>query len=93
MRVPFGVAGLTRPDAGFPVPSRLLAAELVRLGADFTFLRRSFHADTAGRDLSVEIPRISAGCAVARRRTTGQVLADRAALVAAVAPTRVPAPV
>src|SRR5207253_2557317 len=34
----FGVAGLTLPDRGTPVPSRLLAAELVRLRADFTFL-------------------------------------------------------
>jgi 2-keto-3-deoxy-L-rhamnonate aldolase RhmA len=89
--VPFGVAGLTRPDAGSPVPSRLLAAELVRIGADFTFLRRSFHTDTAGRDLSVEIPRIQAGCAAAGRRTASQIFADRAELVAAVAPTRVPA--
>jgi citrate lyase beta subunit len=91
--VPFGVAGLTRPDAGFPVPSRLLAAELVRLDAQFTFLRRSFHADTAGRDLSVEVPRILAGCAGARRRTPEQVLADRAELVTALAPARVALPV
>ncbi len=89
--VPFGVAGLTRPDAGSPVPSRLLAAELVRIGADFTFLRRSFHTDTAGRDLSVEIPRIQAGCAAVGWRTASQIFADRAELVAAVAPTRVPA--
>ena len=89
--VPFGVAGLTRPDAGSPVPSRLLAAELVRIGADFTFLRRSFHADTAGRNLSVEIPRIQAGCAAAGRRTASRIFADRAELVAAVAPMRVPA--
>jgi hypothetical protein len=47
----FGVAGLTLPDRGAPVPSRLLAAELIRLRADFTFLRRSFLADTAGRPL------------------------------------------
>jgi hypothetical protein len=48
----FGVAGLTLPDRGVPVPSRLLAAELVRLRADFTFLRRSFLTDTAGRPLA-----------------------------------------
>jgi 2-keto-3-deoxy-L-rhamnonate aldolase RhmA len=56
--VPFGVAGLTRPDAGFPVPARLLYAELARLSTDFTFLRRSFHADMAARDLAVEVPRM-----------------------------------
>src|SRR4051794_35880048 len=38
----FGVAGLTLPGRGFPVAAELLAAELVRLGTDFTFLRRSF---------------------------------------------------
>ena len=47
--IPFGVAGLTLPDRGTPVPSSLLAAELVRLAASFTFLRRSFLADTVGR--------------------------------------------
>jgi hypothetical protein len=53
----FGVAGLTLPECGDPVPSRLLAGELARLGADFTFLRRSFLADVEGRDLDVEVPR------------------------------------
>lgn len=86
--VPFGVAGLTRPDAGRPVPSRLLAGELARLGADFTFLRRSFHADVAGRDLFEEVPRILAASAAARHRTPGEVLADRAELVSAVGPLR-----
>ena len=84
--VPFGVAGLTRPDAGWPVPSRLLAGELARTGAAFTFLRRSFTADVAGRDLQVEVPRILADCAAARRRTAGQVLADRVELLSAVGP-------
>ena len=46
------------PEGGFPVPSVLLAAELVRLGTDFTFLRRSFTADMAGRDPFVEVPRL-----------------------------------
>jgi hypothetical protein len=82
--VPFGVAGLTLPDRGRPVPSRLLAGELARLGADFTFLRRSFWADTAGHDLHVAVPRIAAACTAARRRTSAQVLADRAALRTAV---------
>jgi hypothetical protein len=82
--LPFGVAGLTVPDGGHPVPSRLLAGELARIDASFTFLRRSFHADVAGRDLRVEVPRILAAMADARRRTAAQVEADRAALAAAV---------
>jgi hypothetical protein len=93
--VPFGVAGLTRPDAGRPVPSRLLAAELARLQADFTFLRRSFTADVAGRSVYDEVPRILAACAQARRRSGAAVLAERAELVAAVrggTPVRVAQP-
>ncbi len=55
---PFGIGGLTLPGGGFPVPGDLLAAELVRLGTDFTFLRRSFTADMAGRDPFTEVPRL-----------------------------------
>ena len=82
--VPFGVAGLTLPEAGHPVPCRLLAAELARLDASFTFLRRSFHADVAGRDLAVELPRITGAVAAARGRSPRQQEADRAELVALV---------
>ena len=85
VRVPYGVAGLTLPERGEPVPSRLLAAELARLDASFTFLRRSFWADTAGRDLDVAVPRIQAACAKARQRTPGEVVADRAELLSALA--------
>jgi citrate lyase beta subunit len=83
--VPFGVAGLTLPGCGAPVPTRLIGAELARIDASFTFLRRSFHADLAGRDVAVEIPRMHAAAAVLRDRTPEQVLADRAELLAAVA--------
>ena len=82
--MPFGVAGLTLPEAGFPVPSRLLAAELVRLDASFTFLRRSFTADVAGRDVQVEVPRLLASLDELARRTPAQVAGDRAALCGAV---------
>lgn len=87
--VPFGVAGLTLPDRGWPVPSALLAGELARVGAGFTFLRRSFIADVAGRDVRVEVPRILAACATAGRRTPAEVADDAAALVAALAPAQV----
>jgi citrate lyase beta subunit len=83
--VPFGIAGLTLPDRGHPVPSRLLASELARLGADFTFLRRSFWADTARHDLRVAVPRIVEACAAARWRSPDRVLTDRAELRSAVA--------
>ena len=82
--IPFGVAGLTRPEAGRPVPCRLLSGALARVGASFTFLRRSFWADTAGCDLTVEVPRMLAAVDAARARPAPQVLAEHAELVAAV---------
>jgi hypothetical protein len=47
--MPVGVAGLTVPGMGAPVPSVLLMAEMARLGCGFAVLRRSFIADTADR--------------------------------------------
>lgn len=43
--MPLGVAGLTHPGFGSPVPAHLLVNELVRTQCDFTFLRRSFFRD------------------------------------------------
>jgi hypothetical protein len=68
---PFGVGGLTLPGSGFPVPSELLAAELVRLGTDFTFLRRSFTADMAGRNPFTEVPRLLESLAALRAADLG----------------------
>jgi hypothetical protein len=81
--LPFGVAGLTRPDAGWPIPCGLLIAELARLGTDFTFLRRSFLADTAGRDPFREIPLLLDAVARAQNRTMDAVRTDREELVTA----------
>ena len=69
-RQPFGVGGLTAPGHGDPVPARLVAAELVRLRSDFTFLRRSFLR--AAADLGV-------GTAVGRIRRMLEQLEGRAA--------------
>ena len=86
-QIPFGVAGLTLPERGYPVPCRLLAAELARLDAAFTFLRRSFIADVAGRDLAVGLPRVVGAGAAARRRPPHRQAADRAELERWVAAT------
>ncbi|HVL04830.1 MAG TPA: hypothetical protein VM388_02515, partial [Acidimicrobiales bacterium] len=83
--IAFGAAGLTLPDAGRPVPCRLVLGALARAGASFTFLRRSFWADTAGRDLGVEVPRIVAAFEAAARRSPAEVAADHAELSAVVA--------
>jgi citrate lyase beta subunit len=79
---PFGVAGLTLPEGGYPVPSELLAAELVRIDADFTFLRRAFTADIAGRDPFVEVPRVLAAVEQLRAARPHEAAARRDAFVA-----------
>ncbi|MGK5115217.1 MULTISPECIES: aldolase/citrate lyase family protein [unclassified Geodermatophilus] len=81
---PFGVGGLTLPECGFPVPAELLAAELVRLGTDFTFLRRSFTADMAGRDPFVEVPRLLAVLGALHRAAPAEAAARRAEFASAV---------
>jgi hypothetical protein len=82
--IPFGVAGLTLPEAGAPVPCRLVLGALARAGASFTFLRRSFWADTAGRALAAEVPRILEAVDRARARTRAEIDADHDELVARV---------
>ena len=88
----FGVGGLTLPGGGVPVPSALLGAELVRLGADFTFLRRAFTADMAGRDPFVEVPRLLAWVAALGTAPVYVVEARREAFVEVVRGTRAGAP-
>ena len=83
--VPFGFAGLTLPDRGFPVPCRLLMGEMVRLGCSFSFLRRSFHADLLDVPLQQAVEAIREGLAAAAHRSPEQVVTDRAALHLAVA--------
>jgi hypothetical protein len=87
---PFGVGGLTLPGSGFPVPSELLAAELVRLGTDFTFLRRSFTADMAGRSPFTEVPRLLESLAALRSADAPAVTEHRARFLTA---TGAPVPV
>jgi hypothetical protein len=66
--VPVGVAGLTDPDGGSPIPCRLLIAELTRLRCSFTFLRRSFHRDVVGTELEVGVRRLRDALGRAARR-------------------------
>jgi hypothetical protein len=82
--VPFGFAGLTCPDAGRPIPCRLLIGEMARIDAHYSFLRRSFHRDVRGRDLATEIPRLLAAIAAARERHPAQAARDHRDLVAGI---------
>jgi hypothetical protein len=80
--VAFGFGGLTLPEAGAPLPCRLLIAEIVRLRAGFSFLRRSFYRDVAGRDVTREVPRILAAVGAALARTPEEEERDRGELLA-----------
>jgi hypothetical protein len=82
---PFGFGGLTLPDRGSPIPCRLLIGEMARLGCTFSFLRRSFHRDILGREMSVEIPRIQEALDEAFQRTEFEIERYRQELVEAIA--------
>jgi hypothetical protein len=77
IRVPFGFAGMTLPEAGDPIPCRLLVGELARVRCEFTFLRRSFRRDVRGRDLGVEVPRMRDAFRAAFERGPDEVRRDR----------------
>jgi hypothetical protein len=83
--VPLGFGGMTLPDRGHPIPARLILGELMRLRADFTFLRRSFWNDVEGMDAAEAIRAIRAAADAAAARGPEQVEADRRALREALA--------
>lgn len=83
--VPFGLAGLTLPESGRPIPCRLLIAEMTRLSCGFSFLRRSWRRDTAGREPSPGIAQIRSAIESAGLRSTAEVARDRAEFVEIVA--------
>lgn len=76
----FGFGGVTVVDGGAPVPCRLLLAEMAHLGCSFSFLRRSFKRDLAGRDAAEEVRRIRELWRRLAERSPDEVAADRAAL-------------
>jgi hypothetical protein len=81
--VPFGLAGLTLPECGRPVPCRLLIGEMARLACGFSFLRRSWRRDMLGRDPRVEVPRLRAAIDRAGQRSAEEIARDRAELIEA----------
>ena len=80
----FGFGGLTLPNCGFPIPCSLLMGEMARLDCHFSFLRRAFHNDIAGRDLGVEISNIRAALKAAAERTNRVVEYERKQLSTAI---------
>jgi len=56
----FGFAGVTALGRGFPIPCRMLLAEMAAQDCTFSFARRSFRAHMAGRDVARGVARIQA---------------------------------
>jgi hypothetical protein len=56
--VRFGFGGLTVVDGGQPIACLRLLEEMARLRSNFSFLRRSFRRDIAGRDMRAEVARL-----------------------------------
>lgn len=81
-RIRFGVAGVTVVDGGAPIPASMLLAELARLECDFSFLRRSFRREIAGRDWHHETRRIQSAWRRLADRSATRIEADRRRFVA-----------
>ena len=80
----FGFGGVTVADGGAPVPCRLLLGEMARLDCTFSFLRRSFKRDVAGRDLVREVTRIRELWRELLDRSPDEVARDRERLCSAI---------
>lgn len=82
--VSFGFGGLTLPTHGHPIPCHLFMEEMMRLGCQFTFLRRSFLKDIQGKNLSHAIRQIREGLEMARNRSEFEEYSDHKLLVQAI---------
>lgn len=78
--IPFGFAGLTSPPKGHPIPTELLMAEMVRLGASFTYLRRSFKHDVPIENLKPAVSIMRHHLAAMRQRRPEEVKEHQAQL-------------
>jgi hypothetical protein len=76
----FGFAGVTALGRGFPIPCRMLLAEMAALDCTFTFARRSFRKHMTGRDVGREVARIQAYWRMLMDRDFERVERDRSRL-------------
>ena len=72
----FGFAGLTHFSLGKPIPSKLLLAEMLRLGMNFSFLRRSFYRDLEKYTVKEIIESIKDGCEKLKSRSENEIKSD-----------------
>jgi hypothetical protein len=79
--LPFGFAGLTLPHRGSPIPCRLLINEMARLRCNFSFLRRSFHADVQRTTIAAAVPAIREAMTAALDEPKESLMRSRAELL------------
>lgn len=77
---PIGVAGVTRPACGHPIPQRLLLAAMVRLACAFGVARRAFRADVPADRIGEALDELAAEVVRLRMRTPTEVDGDHALL-------------
>jgi hypothetical protein len=83
--VRLGFAGVTAADRGAPIPCRLLLAEMARVGASFTFARRSFRRDLGEISMCEMVAGIRSAWDQLRERRPSEVATDHKALLSAIA--------
>jgi hypothetical protein len=77
-----GFGGITAIGGGHPLPFIELLREFSRLGATFSFMRRTFHREMVGRDLAAELAAVQAVWTACNRRSPETVAADHRAFQA-----------
>ncbi len=76
--IPYGFGGLTLPEKGSPIPCKLLMGELMRLGCNFSLLRRSFLADTITKNWQENVTKIRLELNKINTRSQEQIELDHA---------------
>ena len=76
----FGFGGITRLNAGWPVPQRILLAEMARLRCDFGVARRSFRADVGAGEIAGALSSIDAEMERLKQRGLEDIALDHARL-------------
>lgn len=80
-QIPFGLGGLTVVDGGSPVPCLDLLGEMARLSCSFSFLRRSFKREIAGRSMKDEVEKLQREWRRLLARTPREVQDDKRRLL------------
>jgi hypothetical protein len=76
-----GVAGITAPDYGDPIPQRLLLAAMGRLGCTFGVARRSFRRDVSIANINAAVQRVQIEYEQLKQRAAAEIASDHLRLL------------